>query len=94
MGGGGGGGSGSTVIDPPIGALFKDPPEIFYVSKRDGLVEVNLEAIRIPVDVNGKTANLFTYNKSFPGPTIRVHRGDRLKINFKNSLPMKGDSKK
>jgi FtsP/CotA-like multicopper oxidase with cupredoxin domain len=39
------------------------------------------------VSINGATVNLLTYNGSFPGPTIRVKRGMRLKVNFKSALP-------
>lgn len=28
-----------------------------------------------------------TYDGSFPGPTIKVKKGDILKVHFKNSLP-------
>ncbi len=90
MGGGGmggGGGGGSSVIDLPVGALFRDPAEMQNLSGIPGIVEVNLEALIAPVNVNGTTANLMTYNGSFPGPTIRVKRGDTLKINLTNNLP-------
>jgi FtsP/CotA-like multicopper oxidase with cupredoxin domain len=30
---------------------------------------------------------VFAYNKQIPGPTIRIKKGDTLKINFKNELP-------
>ena len=85
-GGMGGGGSGS-VIDPPAGAAFKDPPVMPNLSTVPGIVEVNLEANISPVSVNGTMANLMTYNGSYPGPTIYVKRGDIVKVHFKNSLP-------
>jgi len=85
-GGPGGGGGGGGVIDPPIGALFQDPAEM-PVSASPGLVEVNLEARIAQIDVNGTMANLMTYNGYYPAPTIRVRKGDILKVNLKNSLP-------
>jgi FtsP/CotA-like multicopper oxidase with cupredoxin domain len=90
MGGGGGGGMGGTdtsVINPPIGALLKDPPTMPNLSTTPGVVEVNLETRIASVNVNGVQANLMTYNGSFPGPTIRVRKGDRLKVNLTNRLP-------
>ena len=57
------------------------------ISSIPGLVEVNVEARPAQVNINGTTANLLTYNGTYPGPTIRVKRGDRLKIHFRNSLP-------
>lgn len=85
-GGGCGGGSGS-VIDPPIGSLFKDPVEATNISTVPGVVEINLEAKVAPININGTIANLMTYNGFFPGPTIRIRRGDTLKVHMKNSLP-------
>lgn len=94
MGGGGGCmmgcSSGVTVIDPPRGGPFQDPPLAPNLSTTPGVVEVNLEAKVAPVNVNGTVANLQTYNGVFPGPTIRARRGDTLVINFRNSLPFSG----
>lgn len=81
MGGGGG------VIDPPPGALFKDPV-VMPLARSGSIVDVNLEARIAPVNINGITANLMTYNGYFPGPTISVKRGDFLRVKFTNSLPV------
>jgi FtsP/CotA-like multicopper oxidase with cupredoxin domain len=83
----GGGMSGAAVIDPPPGDILKNPAELQNMSNKAGLVEVSIESKIAQVNVNGTTANLYTYNGLFPGPTLRVKRGDKLKINFKNSLP-------
>ncbi|QJD30716.1 multicopper oxidase domain-containing protein [Methylococcus geothermalis] len=80
----------TTVIDPPRGAAFADPATLPNLSTTPGVVEVNLEAKIAPVDINGTTANLQTYNGLFPGPTIKVKKGDILKVHFKNSLPYTG----
>jgi len=95
MGGGGGGmgGGGSTttsIINPPPGAAFADPVEMRNFSTVPGIVEVDLEAAPAWVNVNGTMANLLTYNGSYPAPTIRVKKGDTLKVHFKNSLPTMG----
>ena len=81
------GGGGGSVIDPPPGDVFKDPVEAKNLSTITGVVEVNLEPKIAPVYINGIRANLLTYNGNYPGPTIRVRKGDTLKLNFKNSLP-------
>lgn len=86
-GGGMGGGGGSTVVDPPIGAVLVDPPTMPDLNPDPNIVEVNLEARIAPVNVNGVTANLMTYNGCYPGPTIRVRKGNILRIHMKNSLP-------
>ncbi len=78
---------GGSVIDPPPGDPFKDPVEAQNLSTTAGIVEVDLEAGITQININGIQANLLTYNGSYPGPTIRVKRGDILNLNFKNSLP-------
>lgn len=90
MGGGGCGGGGTSIINPPPGALFKDPLEAANVSTTPGIVEVNLEAKTAQINVNGTIANLLTYNGSYPAPTIRVQNGDKLIVHLKNSLSMLG----
>jgi FtsP/CotA-like multicopper oxidase with cupredoxin domain len=83
LGGGGGGGvGGTTVIDPPPGLAFRDPAEA--VKNAFGVYE--LEMKRTQVSLNQTTANLITYNGSYPGPTIRARAGEELRIRLKNSL--------
>lgn len=96
MGGGGGMGGGkmgggSGTIDPALGAPFRDP--VAMPSVRNGnFVDVNLDPMISPVNVNGTMANLMTYNGYFPGPTIDVKRGDVLRIKFTNSLPYSSET--
>jgi FtsP/CotA-like multicopper oxidase with cupredoxin domain len=85
--GGGGMGGGGTIIDPPIGALLKDPVPMPNISQDPTVVEVNLKAQLASINVNGTLANLMTYNGYFPGPTIRVRTDQALKIHFTNALP-------
>lgn len=90
---GGGGcmmGCSVTLIDPPRGAAFQDPMVMPNFSTTPGVVEVNLEAKLAPVNINGTVATLQTYNGYFPAPTIKVKKGDTLKVHFKNSLPFTG----
>jgi FtsP/CotA-like multicopper oxidase with cupredoxin domain len=82
--------SGTTLIDPPRGAAFADPVTMPNLSATPGIVEVNLEAKVAPINVNGTTASLQTYNGYYPAPTIKVKKGDLLKVHFKNSLPYSG----
>lgn len=81
--GGGGMGGGTTIINPPPGALFKDPVEALKNSY--GIYEI--EAREAQVNVNGTLATLLTYNGQFPGPTIRARRGETLRMQLRNSLP-------
>jgi len=80
-------GAGTPIADPPVGALLSEPILATNVGTSPGLVEVNLEARMATLDVGGLPARLLTYNGQFPGPTIRVRRGDILKVNFTNRLP-------
>ena len=86
MGGGGGGMGGTTVIDPPPGLAFRDPAE----AVRNAFGVFELEAKGAQVSLNGATANLLTYNGSYPGPTIRARAGEELRIRLKNSLTDRG----
>jgi len=83
-------GGGTTLIDPPMGAAFADPAVMPNLSTTPGVVEVNLEAKVAAVNVNGATASLQTYNGYYPAPTIKVKKGDQLKVHFLNSLPAAG----
>jgi len=80
----------TTIIDPPRGAAFTDPVTMTNISTTPGIVEVNLEAKVASINVNGVTANLLTYNGAYPAPTIKVKKGDLLRVHFKNSLPYSG----
>jgi len=93
MGGGGmggGGGGGTSIIDPPPGADFAEPPVLLNESLIPGVVEVSIETRVAPINVNGTIANLLTYNGLYPAPTMKVRRGDLLRVNLKNSLSMLG----
>lgn len=93
MGGMGGMGGGMmSIIDPPPGGPFADPPVARNLSGKSGLIEISLEARTAPVNIGGRAATLLTYNGSYPGPTIRVRRGDHLRIKFKNALSMQGNN--
>lgn len=91
-GGGGGGGTGgsTSLIDPPVGGVFADPPVLADLSPDPSVVEVLLDAKRASVNVNGTAAQLLTYNGQAPAGTIRVRRDQLLRIRFKNSLPTDG----
>jgi FtsP/CotA-like multicopper oxidase with cupredoxin domain len=89
-GGGGCGGGSGGVVDPPVGALFKDPAVLPNLSTTAGVVEVALEARQATLPVNGVATKLLTYNGLFPGGTIRAKTSDLLRVRFKNSLPSDG----
>lgn len=83
-------GGGTVVIDPPRGAAFQDPVVMPDLSTTPGIVAVNVEAKIAPINVNGTVANLQTYNGYYPAPTIKVKKGDLLRVHFTNFLPFTG----
>jgi FtsP/CotA-like multicopper oxidase with cupredoxin domain len=82
----GGGQQAASPADPPVGEPLREPP-VLTGSRSGRTVEIDLEAGPATVDVNGTPARLLTYNGAFPGPTIRVRRGDILTVNYTNRLP-------
>jgi FtsP/CotA-like multicopper oxidase with cupredoxin domain len=72
-------------IDQP----FPQPPDLPNESKQAGLVEFSLKASSSRIKLLGQgglEVELMTYNDSFPGPTMRLKEGDRVRINFRNDL--------
>jgi FtsP/CotA-like multicopper oxidase with cupredoxin domain len=55
-------------------------------SSQNGLLDTTLEGRVQPVPVGGRTVTTSVYEGSFPGPTLRVKPGDRLRINLVNHL--------
>lgn len=82
---------GANVIDPPPGDPFRDPLDMVNLSETSGIVEVAMEVKVAPVQIQGSTVEVLTYNGAFPAPTIRVRKGDLLKIRFRNALPPTSD---
>jgi suppressor of ftsI len=55
-------------------------------ASRDGLLDTTLTCSVQSVPVAGQTAIMNVYEGSAPGPTLRVHPGDRLRVNLVNTL--------
>ena len=51
-----------------------------------GLVEATLVASPAGVRVSGVSLHAMTYNGSFPGPTLQLREGDRVRLKFVNQL--------
>ncbi|MBI3799056.1 MAG: multicopper oxidase family protein [Deltaproteobacteria bacterium] len=60
-----------------------EPP---VLTSRKGVLKITLEEKILPVNVGGQVRNVWVYNGSFPGPTLKVRPGDQLLIKLKNSL--------
>jgi len=57
------------------------------INSASDIVEINLEAIEKDIELSpGVFTKMWTYNGSFPGPTINANVGDTLIVNFTNKL--------
>jgi FtsP/CotA-like multicopper oxidase with cupredoxin domain len=88
MGGGGCGcgGGGSSVIDPPLGGVFKDPVEL-ALTRLNGVATGDITPQIRKLPINGTLTDLMTYNGTFPGPLVRLKRGEKWAMRFTNGLP-------
>jgi FtsP/CotA-like multicopper oxidase with cupredoxin domain len=55
-------------------------------ASRDGLLDTTLTARVRSLPLAGQTATVSVYERSFPGPNLRVRPGDTLRVNLVNSL--------
>jgi FtsP/CotA-like multicopper oxidase with cupredoxin domain len=66
----------------PAGSTLAAPPDLF---SEDGALQVNF-TYQTRVDSNGNTLYCFVTDDGTQDPTLHVHPGDHLVINFKNGL--------
>ena len=52
----------------------------------DGTVHIALEAAESEVLIAGRAVRLWTYNGTFPGPTLKLREGERVELALTNSL--------
>ena len=81
------GGGWPYKIDPALGDAFKDPEELDDSNGSDTIFEGKLEAKTKQITFGNASASLMTYNGQYPGPLIRLKRGETLKLELVNSLP-------
>jgi len=71
----------------PAAAQF-NPPEAVDINPDPNIVEVNLTAAETTWQfLPGIDTDVYAYNGSVPGPTIRTKKGDTLIVHFQNDLP-------
>ncbi|MGJ9403671.1 multicopper oxidase family protein [Arthrobacter sp. KK5.5] len=56
------------------------------LSSRDGVLELDLEAAPLRLQVGGREASVLAFNGSLPGPTLRVAPGDTIRVTMTNAL--------
>jgi FtsP/CotA-like multicopper oxidase with cupredoxin domain len=77
-------------IDPPRGNPLRNPQPL-ALSRVGNVVSGELTAGHSPVAIdNGPAGELATYNGQYPGPLIRVRRGDVLNLRLRHVLPLEG----
>jgi FtsP/CotA-like multicopper oxidase with cupredoxin domain len=68
---------------PAAGGQLSEPEAL---RSADGVLRVRLEAAEGPLTVAGRPATAYGFNGSLPGPTLRLHPGDRLQVRLVNRL--------
>jgi FtsP/CotA-like multicopper oxidase with cupredoxin domain len=63
-----------TFVEPPVRR------------SQDGVLETTLRAQRTSGQIGGQAVTSTLYDGIFPGPTLRVRQGDRLRVNLVNEL--------
>ncbi|MEJ7704391.1 MAG: multicopper oxidase family protein [Geodermatophilaceae bacterium] len=74
---------GNSRFEPVTGAAMVEPQ---VLRSADGLLQVRLEAAEGSVRVAGREATALGYNGGFPGPTLLLQPGDRLRVQLANRL--------
>lgn len=62
------------------------PPPRSTLTSADGQLSLDLVAAPHAVSIGGRSAQLLTYNRQVPGPTLEVQAGDAVHIRFTNGL--------
>lgn len=66
---------------------WTSPPVLKNVSKKPGVVELNLTAAPTRLEfVPGKPTEAWAYNGTVPGPTLELLEGDLVTVHFTNKL--------
>jgi FtsP/CotA-like multicopper oxidase with cupredoxin domain len=77
---------GSATARPSSAQAFD--PIAAPVAQTGRVRSFDLQARETPVDVGGPIARTWTYGGDVPGRALRVSAGDRVKVAFRNDLPM------
>ena len=93
-----GGMLGATVASGLAGCGFRQNPDAVATDTIDaretalrgsgGVKSFKLTADLAEIDLGGTIAKTWAYGNILPGKIIRVNKGDRVKVNFKNKLPV------
>lgn len=71
---------------PATGATLREPP---VIASNNGVLQATLHATTKPVTVAGQLiTGTMTYNGHYPGTTLRVKPGDRIRLSVRNNLDL------
>lgn len=71
-----------------LGALALPLPSLSLAQASDGFLPLRAEPAKAQLLAPGQPeTEVWAYNKTVPGPVLRVRQGERLKIRFFNDLP-------
>jgi FtsP/CotA-like multicopper oxidase with cupredoxin domain len=84
----GGAALGGAALSRAFGSTntFPQAPTL-EIARQGNLVEANLISASTSLSINGKNAQLLTYNSSLPGSVLRVREGDTVRLKYTNKLP-------
>ncbi|MGB3693763.1 MAG: multicopper oxidase domain-containing protein [Spirulinaceae cyanobacterium] len=75
---------GKSSYSKTLGNSSLDLPQLH--KSTNGLLELGLQASERPVNLDGKQADLLTYNGQIPAPRLEAKAGDQVRIHFTNNL--------
>jgi FtsP/CotA-like multicopper oxidase with cupredoxin domain len=75
--------SSGSGFDPVVGGPLRSPP---VLASSGGVLVATLEAARSQLPVAGRVVTALGYNGGLPGPTLRVHPGDLVRVSLVNRL--------
>ncbi|MBI1817616.1 MAG: multicopper oxidase family protein [Deltaproteobacteria bacterium] len=84
--------AGGAIVASYVPAVAIERSPVGYLSYlpirrlQPGRAEAELIAMPALASVAGTTANLWTYNGTFPGPVLVVREGERVRVRFRNRL--------
>jgi FtsP/CotA-like multicopper oxidase with cupredoxin domain len=73
-------------IDDSPGSPLRFPAEAVDLDPQPDVVEIELRAAPHTFRAAGHVVNGYAYNAQVPGPTIRIEKGKRLRVRFRNDL--------
>ncbi|WP_411720165.1 multicopper oxidase family protein [Mycetocola sp.] len=75
--------SSARTAQPLAGEKLREPPEL---RSANGRLQLRLDAAQGTVEIGGRSATAWSFNRGIPGPTLRLKAGDWLGLTLHNGL--------